>query len=277
MYRFFSLLVTGISVVLAQERDFVVLGDYDLTTCRIYDVSLGISNNDNEQISRATEVGCLHDQLVLFYQQSMGNNISIAVEYKVGGLIMGPNAGRANLFLDEVQIASCAHEICTAVIPLERYQECHGSPSLDSSCLYSHELSIRLFAMEPTLQYEEMFFLGVSRTFSFFAAPAGAGGSAVRIIRDGHRVSPDLCGGGSGEALGSEQAHAAVLSTGSAAGGGAAEQGEGEGEPERVAEEGESSAAQRAFLQHLVRAHPHITEVRAAACDARRAGFLRPC
>jgi hypothetical protein len=264
-------MLSRICLVLTQERDFVVLCDYDHTTYRISDVSLGISNDVREEISRSTEVGCHNDQLVLVYQHHLGENISIIVEFKVSGLIMGPKAGRANLFLDEVQVASCVHEICTASIPLERYQECRSLPSLESSCLNSHELSIRLFAMEPTLQYEERFFLGVSRTFSFFTAAtsAGGGGSAVRVIRADDRVSPDLCM--SGETRGSEQMHAAARSGDADAGpaSGAAEQQEGVEEPERVAEEGESSSAQQAFMQHLVRANPHITEVRAARCCCR--------
>jgi hypothetical protein len=242
-----------------------VLSDYEFTTYRIYDVSLSISNPAMEKMSRSTEVGCGHDQVIFFFQH-VGENTTILVEFKVSGLIMGPNAGRANLFLDEVQVATCAHEICTAVIPLERYQECRSSTPLESSsCTDSHELSIRLFAMEPTLQFEEMFFLGVSHTFSFIAAPASArsSDSVVRILREDERVSPDLCISSGSGALESEQAQAARPGdTDAAASRGAAEQREAGAEPERVAEEGESSSSQQAFMWHLVQAHPQITEVR---------------
>ena len=249
---YFSSLVSILSA-----RDFVVLSEYDRRRW-ISDVSFGVSYSPQNSPS-STATGCQGDRLILLclprsvYLDRLSENVTLSLQFQVHGLIMGPNAGRAYVFVDEIRIASCVFESCAVIVPLGDYSQCMERDSAESKCSFAHDVSIRLFATEATLQYEEIFFLGEEYGIPILVAPRAEGGSDTFLtLHDDERVPAHLCKGGDVEEMHAglaERAEAQDLSDESAE------------EPERVAEEGESSEAQHDFMRHLIQSHAHIREV----------------
>jgi hypothetical protein len=209
-----------------------------------------------------SSIACSDERLTIFCLSSdPDESVSLILDFQVDGLVMGPNAGRASVFLDELKIAECFYQSCRLKLPIA---DCTVDP-----CFLSHDLSIRLFATEPTLRYEETSFLGTHTDIYLQFAPKYLNGtmSPSTLVRGNESFAADICLADRNVEVQSDT----VLQENIAVGGGAGPASAAaampvggewmENEPERISEEGESSSAQHAFIRHLLQTHIDIEEI----------------
>ena len=240
-------------------REFAVLSDLNSENRWISELEIEISDTTSRLSTHPSALGCSDGQLTLFCDPSAYPNCSstIILHFKVNGLIMGPDAGRAYVFQDEIQIASCVFETCSINLDLEP-NPAADCPRKTCASPPKFEISIRLFALESTLQYEEVIFLGDCLTRQFLVALRNERDTESLVdFEVGKRLPLPLCTDVSRESdqeyarVGRQQVFGAEDGT----------EVRGVEEPKRVAEEGESSDSQQGFMRKLIQDHPDIREV----------------
>jgi hypothetical protein len=241
-------------------REFVVLSENDGMRW-ISDVEIG--GTETAQSSSAA-IGCRGGHLIVYCEENSVCNATFTLYFRVHGLLMGPNAGRSYVFVDEVQVASCNTEVCSVRIPLDQHTAADCRHKFDSyRCTFEHEISIRLFGLEATLQYEEIIFLG--DTLRFLISHTSEKDSLMDFHRD-RRLPVQQCTNfdQADQALNGREAVQHSLGVKNEL------DLQGFDEPERVAEEGESSKSQQRFMQQLIQRHPEVIEVLSTCSDEHR-------